>query len=118
MLPYEKLDAWRLGHELVLLTYRVTARFPADERFGLTRQMRRAAFSVAANIAEGSAKKGSREFRRYLSIAIGSLAELAYCFRLAHDLGYFSTEARDRIEALRARVGLVTWSLYQGLANR
>jgi len=80
------LEAWQAAHQLVLLTYRVTKIFPREELYGLTSQARRAAFSVAANIAEGSAKKGPREFRRYLDIAVGSLSELAYIFRLVKDL--------------------------------
>jgi four helix bundle protein len=56
MTPYERLDAWKLAHELVLETYQISNPFPSSERFGLTRQLRRAAFSVAANIAEGSEK--------------------------------------------------------------
>src|SRR5712664_1213520 len=78
--------AWHAAHQLVLLTYRVTKNLPREELYGLTSQARRAAFSVAANIAEGSAKKGPREFRRYLDIAVGSLSELAYIFQLVKDL--------------------------------
>ena len=90
MMPYERLDAWRVCHELVLSVHRETRGFPSDERYGLTAQLRRAAFSAAANIAEGSAKRGSAEFRRFLDIALGSLAEVAYGLMLARDLGYLN----------------------------
>jgi four helix bundle protein len=83
---YQRLEAWQAAHHLVLLTYRFTKSFPHEELYGLTSQARRAAFSVAANIAEGSAKKGPREFRRFLDIAVGSLSELAYIFHLVKDL--------------------------------
>ena len=78
MAPYERLKAWQECHKLVLETYRATRSFPREELYGLTSQTRRAAFSAAANIVEGSAKHGAREYRRFLDIAIGSLAELGY----------------------------------------
>ncbi|PYO62354.1 MAG: hypothetical protein DMD70_05625 [Gemmatimonadetes bacterium] len=61
MMPYERFTAWKACHELALAVYRATRSFPKEELFGLTSQMRRAAFSAAANIAEGSAKRGSAE---------------------------------------------------------
>jgi 23S rRNA-intervening sequence protein len=70
MMPYERLTAWKAAHELVLAVYRATEDFPKHEMYGLTSQLRRGAFSIAANIAEGSAKRGNGEFRRFLDIAI------------------------------------------------
>jgi four helix bundle protein len=70
MLAYERLHAWKLCHELVLAVYGVTASFPKHELYGLTSQARRAAFSAAANIVEGAAKRGSAEFRRFIDISI------------------------------------------------
>jgi four helix bundle protein len=115
MKPFERLEAWRSAHELVLLTYSVTRSFPREELYGLTSQARRAAFSVAANIAEGSAKRGPREFRRYLDIAVGSLSELAYIFRLARDLGYVEEPKWTDLDAKRDRVGQLTWGLYRSI---
>ena len=86
MMPYERFQAWRSCHELAIATYRLTRDFPKHELYGITSQMRRAAFSAAANIAEGSAKRGCTEFRRYLDIALGSLSELRYSALLARDL--------------------------------
>lgn len=88
MRPYENLAAWRTAHALALAIYRVTEHFPPVERYGLTSQMRRAAYSAAANIAEGYAKRGRRELRRFLDISLGSLEEIAYATRLAHDYRY------------------------------
>jgi four helix bundle protein len=121
MMPFEKLDAWRYCHELFIEIYRTTSHFPKSELYGLTSQMRRAAFSAAANIAEGSAKQGPREFRRFLDIALGSLAEIAYAIRASMDLGLLDAEAAKRLEDLRAKAGKVTWGLYrrvQKLANQ
>ena len=113
MMPFEKLDAWQCCHELFLETYRVTSRFPKHELYGLTSQMRRAAFSAAANIAEGSAKQGPKEFRRFLDIALGSLAEIAYAIRAATDLGLLAPDETSRLNDLRAKSGRVTWGLYR-----
>ena len=116
MKTFEDLDAWKLAHQLVLATYQITRQFPADERFGLTAQSRRAAFSVAANIAEGSARRGPREFRRFLDSSVGSLAELRYAFILARDLNYITLQEWEAIEASRDTVGRVVWGLYNSMA--
>ena len=115
MNAYERLDAWQGAHRLVLLVYRTTRAFPTEERYGLTSQLRRAAFAVAANIVEGSAKKGPREFRRYLDIAVGSIAELRYTLRLVRDLGLISDAEFEQLEAERDRVGRLTWGLYASM---
>ena len=117
MNSYERLEAWQAAHRLVLLVYRKTRSFPTEERYGLTSQLRRAAFGVAANIVEGSAKKGPREFRRYLDIAVGSVAELTYTLRLVRDLELISAEELTELETQRDRVGRLTWGLYASLSR-
>ena len=112
MAPHERLEAWQAAHQLVVHLYQVTRSFPAEERYGLCSQIRRAAFSIPANIAEGAAKKGPREFRRYLDIAVGSMAELSYALRLVRDLKILSVESCDEIEKRRDLVGKLTWRLY------
>jgi four helix bundle protein len=87
MLGHERLRAWELSYEFALAVYRCTEQWPKQERYGLTSQIRRAAVSVTTNIAEGAAKRGNREFRRYLDIALGSVAEVACLLKLAKDLG-------------------------------
>ena len=77
MIQHEKLDAWRLSHRLALDVYSATEHWPKGERYELTSQVRRAALSIPTNIAEGSGRYGAQELRRYLNIALGSLAELA-----------------------------------------
>ena len=87
MQPYEQLVAWQRSHALFLLVYRLTGPWPKEEKYGLTSQARRAAFSVPANIVEGKARYGVPEFRKHVNIALGSLAELKYAFHAARDLG-------------------------------
>ena len=118
MMPYERFDAWQLCHRLVLTIYKVTRSFPSDERFALTSQARRAAFSAAANIVEGCVKKGPREFRRYLDISIGSLGELRYAIKLATDLGYISPAQAEEVLALHTQASKTTWGLYVSLGKR
>ncbi len=115
MKRYETLNAWQAAHHLVLLTYRFTKDFPREELYGLTSQARRAAFSVAANIAEGSAKKGPREFRRFLDIAVGSLAELAYIFQLVKDLDLIEPAKWSELDHAREKAGRLTWGLYRSV---
>jgi len=78
---------------------------------------RRAAFSVCANIAEGCAKRGSRELRRFLDIAIGSISEVSFALRLARDLEYLSTEAWRSLEDARNHAGVLLWKLYKSVAH-
>ena len=116
-MPYERFQAWQAAHKLVLEVYRATLAFPTDERYGLVSQARRAAFSAAANIAEGSAKRGRREFGRYLDITLGSLSELAYVIRLARDLKILSASQWHELDALRNQAGRLTWGLYERVRN-
>jgi four helix bundle protein len=116
MAPYERLAAWRHCHRLALEIYRVTAAFPSEERYGLVSQARRAAFSAAANIVEGSAKRGRAEFRRFLDISLGSLAELSYLLRLASDLGMLPEPELPPLQRLHAEASKTTWGLYRSLS--
>ena len=97
MKDFRQLKVWQLAHELVLATYRATRKFPADERFGLTSQIRRCCVSIPANIAEGCGRRGNGEFQRFLQIASGSASELEYHFLLANDLGFLPTESHADI---------------------
>ena len=117
MLAHERLHAWKLCHELVVAVYDATKSFPKHELYGLTSQARRAAFSAAVNLAEGSAKRGSTEFRRFIDNSIGSLAELAYVLRLVRDLKLLSEADWNRLDALRGRAGFMTWRLYSAVSK-
>jgi len=116
MMPYERLRAWRACDNLTVAVYKATDRFPRDELYGLTSQARRAAFSSAANIAEGSAKRGPREFGRYLDISIGSLSEVAYALHVAKRLEYLSLEDWRSLDRLRSEASKLTWHLKKSLS--
>jgi four helix bundle protein len=115
MMPYERLRAWKACDDLTLAVYGTTKQFPRDERYGLTSLARRAAVSAGANIAEGSAKRGAREFRRYLDISIGSLSELANLLHLARRLEYLTAEEWRHLDELRAQASKLTWHLYNSV---
>jgi len=115
MMPFERLRAWRACDDLTVAVYKITKTFPRDELYGLTSQARRAAISAGANIAEGSAKRGPREFRRYLDISIGSLSELANMLHVAKRLEYLTVEQWRELDGLRAQASKLTWHLYKSL---
>ncbi len=85
---YRELRVWNTAVELTLEVYRITESFPQSERFGLTSQLRRAAVSVASNIAEGHARSARGEYRNFLSIARGSAIEVEVQLFLAKQIGY------------------------------
>jgi four helix bundle protein len=115
---YERFKAWQLSYELVLKIYEATDSFPNHELYGLTAQTRRVAFSVVANIAEGSAKQGRGEFRRFLDIALGSITELQVGLRLARDRAYLTHDSWVKLEQLRNHAGAVTWRLYAAVQGQ
>ncbi len=90
--PHENLDVWKRAVEFVIRVYDVTKSFPSDEKFGLTSQIRRAAVSIPANVAEGAARKSNKEFIHFISNAQGSASELATELLIANRLGYLSGE--------------------------
>ncbi len=108
------LIVWQKAHQFVLKVYEVTAKFPKDELYGLTSQFRRAAVSIAANIAEGFVKKGFADKVRFYNIAQGSLKECQYYIILAKDLKY--SEDPD-IDLLADEVGKLLFSYSNSLKN-
>lgn len=88
---FRKLIVWQRAHQLVLQIHKLTEKFPKNEMFGLTSQLRRAIVSVPANVADGYAAGGKGKFKRYLDIAQGSLAEVEYYLILAQDLTYITS---------------------------
>ena len=112
MRDYKKIKAWELAHQLVLSVYRSTTHFPVSEQFGITSQLRRAASSVPANIAEGSGRTTDKDFLRFLDIALGSLKETEYFLLLSNDLNYLEKAEwtllqEQATDALKCLVGFI-----------
>jgi four helix bundle protein len=99
MQDFRKLMVWKKGHELALKAYSLTTTFPKDELYGLSSQIRRAAASIPANIAEGCGRGGNAELARFLQIALGPASELEYHFLLAHDLKHLPTPEYNLVSA-------------------
>jgi len=96
---FEKLDVWRRAVELASFVYGFTQEFPADEKFGITSQMRRAAVSVSSNIAEGSSRSSRADFARFVELAVGSLYELVSQGFIARGQGLLSESDFQRVYA-------------------
>ena len=95
---FQRVIAWQKAHEFVLLVYRISRHFPEDERFGLTSQLRRAAVSIEANIAEGYKKTSRADKLRFFNIAQGSLEECRDYHILAKDLDYINEEEFEQLK--------------------
>ena len=119
MRDFRDLKVWAKAHQLVLDVYRTTRSFPSEERYGLTRDMRRAAASVPTNVAEGCGRTGDRELARFMSIAAGSASETEYQLLLARDLEYLDQESHRRLDGQVNEVKRMLNSFMQKLtANR
>ena len=103
--PHENLVAWQKAIDLVMAVYDVSKRFPADERFALTDQLRRAAVSIPSNIAEGNGRESERAYLSYCLVAHGSLREVETQLHIAHRLGYLDKDASIRLRQLCGDVG-------------
>jgi four helix bundle protein len=117
MRPHEKLDLWKKAIEFVISVYKATESFPKDEKFGLTSQLRRAAVSIVANIAEGAGRKSSKEFRQFLSHSQGSASEVDTELVIAHRLSYLSRMDYDNLSEDLDHIGRMITRLSQSLAR-
>ncbi|MFO0790318.1 MAG: four helix bundle protein [Pirellulales bacterium] len=97
MRNFQKLDVWKKAHELTLSIYRLTICFPANERYGLTSQLQRAAASIGANLAEGCGRETDADYKRFVQMASGSACEVEYHLILARDLGLVDRPTYDSL---------------------
>ncbi|MDP3729353.1 MAG: four helix bundle protein [bacterium] len=102
---YKKLNVYLQAHELVIMVYQLTKKFPRDELFGLVSQMRRCAVSVPANIVEGYGRRTNKDKVHFYYISRGSLNELEYYIDLSFNLGYLDKEAYNNLFSLRDDCG-------------
>ena len=100
MRDYTKIEAWKAADDLAVAVYQVTKRFPKEEMYGLTSQIRRCSYSVPANIAEGSARESRKDYLHFLYIARGSLTETQYFVHLAKRLDYLTEDEFIKLSQL------------------
>ena|SRR5687768_3597636 len=118
MRPHERLDVWRASVDFVVAIYRATESFPREEKFGLTSQIRRAAVSVPANIAEGAARRSPKEFVHFISNAQGSASELETELLIAQRLGYLQESVYREMRDTLDNIGRMLVGLTQHLERR
>lgn len=117
LLHYRELKVWQMSMDLADRCYQATRGFPKEELFGLTRQIRRAAVSIPANIAEGQGRQGTKEFLNHLSIAKGSLLELETHLLLSHRVKLLSNEDMEALLDLTDQVGRMLSGLRRSLES-
>jgi len=115
MEKYINLKVWKNSHRFILELYTITRKFPSDERFGLTQQMRRSAVSIAANIVEGSKRRSDRDYAHFLNIAEGSLEEVKYYLRLSKDLLYINDVVFEKLYSLAEEIGRLLYGFIKKL---
>lgn len=118
MQDFKKLDVWRKAHLLTLMIYRVTSRFPGDEKYGLVSQMRRCALSIPCNIAEGAGRSSGADFSRFLDIAMGSAMELDYQLLLSRDLQLIEADSFSELDGFVDEVQKMLTGLKRTIRKR
>lgn len=97
MHQFKELEIWKRSRLFCSKIYAITSKFPSDEKFGLTNQLRRASVSIPSNIAEGSSRNSNKDFARFLEIAIGSAYEIETQLLIALDLNFIKTDELDEL---------------------
>ena len=115
--PHKKLNVWKESIELARDVYTLTSRFPSEERFGLTSQMRRAVISIPSNVAEGAARRSKKEFKNFVGMAQGSLSELDTQFELAVALGYLNRNDLGGLEERMLKIDKMLSGLIRSLTK-
>ena len=110
---YKKLFVWQKADELAYQIYLATKKFPKDELYGITSQVRRAALSIPTNIVEGSGRQSRGERKQFVNIALGSLTEVEYLFSFCLKVGYLDSQLYENLENLRHSVGALLWKFYK-----
>ena len=118
MRDYRKIRAWEAADKLTLKIYEITKCFPKEEIYGLTSQMRRAAISIPANIAEGSGRASQKEYLQYVYIARSSAREVEYYISLSYKLDYFGDLAHRELCAMSDDVLSILFGLIQAVSSQ
>lgn len=114
---HRDLDVWKLSQQLTLKIYRATQKFPRDELYGLTSQLRRAAIAIGANLAEGAARRSRREFQHFCYIARGSASEVACELLVARDLGLLPSGEYEELTQECERISKMLTTLVKSLRS-
>lgn len=114
MANYKKLVCWQKADKLAVLVYKLTCKFPKDEIFGITSQLRRASLSVPVNIVEGFNRKSKKDLSWFLNISLGSLAETEYLLSFSEKLGYID-KLPEEISHLIEDIGKLLWKFRESL---
>jgi len=115
---FRDLEVWKRAHRVVLDVYRLSNPFPRSEQFGVVSQLRRAAYSIPANIAEGFGRRSTKELLQFLAIANGSLEELRYFLLLSQDLRYLFPVDHEKLEGDLKAVAQMLEALAKSLRRR
>jgi four helix bundle protein len=113
MHSFEKLIVWQRADELAFEVYRVSKGFPDAEKYGLTAQLRRAALSVPTNISEATGRQMKGDTRRFIEIAMGSLAETGYLIHFSRHLGFINGIDHVTLDGLKGEVSALLWRFYR-----
>ena len=112
---YRDLEVWKLSIDFVKKVYQITHNFPASEKFGLIHQIRRAAVSIPSNIAEGQGRNSTKEFKQFLAISLGSLAELETQLIIAKEIEYLTQNGLDALLSPLDRIRKMIKGLSKGI---
>ena len=115
LVGYQRLIVWQVADELAWEVYVLTDKFPKTEVWGLTSQLQRSALSVVLNIVEGHSRNSKKEFKRFLKISLGSLAEVDYLLRFSMRRKYMTESEFKKVNDLRERCGRLLWKLMKSL---
>ncbi|MCF8080445.1 MAG: four helix bundle protein [Desulfobacterales bacterium] len=114
---WKKLDVWKLSDELAFNIYKQTKRFPKEEMFGLTSQLRRSGLSIPTNIVEGYSRKGDKELAHFVNISLGSLGESKYLLYFSQRLGYICPPEYENLGNDCEVLGKKLWRFYEKVRN-
>lgn len=118
MRNYRDLEVWKHSHKLTLELYQASSKFPKEEMFGLTSQLRRSSISIGANLAEGCGRRTTPELARFIRIAMGSASELDYHLLLCRDFGFLTNELYEQTSKELTRVRKMLTALLASVENQ
>ncbi len=110
---WQNLDIWKEADDLAYRVYCTTSKFPKEEIYGITSQLRRSALSVPTNIVEGYSRRGDRELSRFVNIALGSLGETKYLIMFSSKLGYLNDSEHQQLWEVAGDLGRKLWKFYE-----